>query len=75
MGTDEVQFNRIFASESFAHLNLVFEEYRKLAGKDIEHAIKNEMTGDVERAFLCIGKQEFQILSIFVKYIFKFFSF
>lgn len=54
LGTDEITFNRIFASESFEHLKLVFDEYKKKAGHDIEHAIKNEMSGDVERAFLAL---------------------
>jgi hypothetical protein len=56
LGTDEVKFNRIFACESFPHLKLVFEEYQRLTGKDIEDAIKNEMSGDVKDAFLCVGK-------------------
>ena len=56
MGTDEVKFNRIFAVESFPHLKLVFEEYRKLTGKEIETAIKSEMSGSVEEAFLAVGK-------------------
>ena len=55
MGTDEVKFNRVFAVESFPHLRLVFDEYRKLTGKDIESAIKSEMSGDVEDAFLAVG--------------------
>lgn len=55
MGTDEVKFNQIFASESFAHLNLIFNEYYKMTGHDIEKAIRSEMSGDVETAFLAIG--------------------
>ena len=55
IGTDEVVFNRIFAMESFAHLRLVFDEYQRLAGHDIEKAIKSEMSGFVEKAFLAIG--------------------
>ena len=53
-GTDEVTFNRIFASESFPHLKLVFEEYYKKTGQDIEKAIKSEMSGNVEKAFCAI---------------------
>ena len=55
MGTDEVTFNRIFAVESFAHLRLVFDEYKRIAGHDIEKAIKSEMSGFVEKAFLALG--------------------
>ena len=54
LGTDEVTFNRIFASESFPHLKVVFEEYQKRAGHDIEQAIRGEMSGYVEKAFLAI---------------------
>ena len=57
LGTNEVVFNRIFASESFGQLKLVFEEYYKLTGHDIEKAVKSEMSGDVERAFLAVGRQ------------------
>ena len=34
---------------------MVFQEYQKVAGHDIEKAIKSEMSGDVERAFLALG--------------------
>ena len=56
MGTNEMAFNRIFATESFAMLNLVFQEYQRRRGHDIEQAIKREMSGDVERAFLAIAR-------------------
>jgi annexin A7/11 len=55
-GTDEVTFNRIFAVESFDHLRVVFSEYQKIANHSIEHAIKAEMSGDVEAAFLAIAQ-------------------
>lgn len=55
LGTDEVTFNRIFASESIAQLRMVFDEYQRIAGHDIEKAIRSEMSGDVERAFLAVG--------------------
>lgn len=56
MGTNEVTFNRIFATESMAQLKLIFEEYYKLTGHDIDKAIKKEMSGDVERAFLAVAQ-------------------
>ena len=55
MGTDEVAFNRIFASESLPQLKLTFEEYYRLTGHDIEKAVKSEMSGFVEKAFLALG--------------------
>lgn len=33
----------------------VFEEYRKVSGKDIEESIKREMSGSLEDVFLAIG--------------------
>ena len=63
MGTDEVVFNRIFAAESIPQLKLTFDEYYKMTGHDIDKAIKKEMSGDVERAFLTIGI--FSIVSFF----------
>jgi len=56
LGTNEVEFNRIFASESFPHLRVIFEEYYKLTGHDIEKALKTEMSGDVEKAFCSIAQ-------------------
>ena len=67
MGTDEVMFNRIFAVESFEHLKLVCDEYRNLTGKDIEQAIKSEMSGSVESAFLAVGKLLLIIISMALK--------
>ena len=34
----------------------IFEEYRKQTGHDIETAIKREMSGDVEHAFLAVAQ-------------------
>jgi len=53
-GTDEATFNRVICLRSPAHLRKVFDEYMKLSGNDIETAIKKEMSGYVERAFLTI---------------------
>lgn len=33
----------------------VFDEYRKVSGKDIEESIKREMSGNLEDVFLAIG--------------------
>lgn len=49
-------FNRIFAAESFAQLALVFSEYYRITGHDIDKAVKKEMSGDVERAFLAVAR-------------------
>lgn len=56
LGTDEEVFNRIMAHSSFEQLRLIFEEYKKLSGKTIEQAIKNEIGGELKEAMLAIGK-------------------
>lgn len=53
-GTDESRFNVILVSRSFPQLRATFQEYAKLANKDIEDTIRSEMSGDLREAFLTI---------------------
>ena len=55
LGTDEATFISILASQSFAQLQLVFEQYRQVSKRTIEQAIRSEMSGDLERAMLTIS--------------------
>lgn len=55
LGTDEQVFNRIMAHSSFAHLKIVFEEYKKLSGQTIEQAVKHEMGGDLKEAMMALS--------------------
>lgn len=55
LGTDEKVFNRIMAHSSFAHLKLVFEEYKKVSGQTIEQAVKHEMGGELKDALMTLG--------------------
>ena len=55
-GTDENMFNMVLASQSYEQTRAVFDEYAKVSGKDIEAAIKSEMSGDLSTGMLTIGK-------------------
>ncbi|KAM3925690.1 annexin A4 [Leptodactylus fuscus] len=55
-GTDEVKFLTILCSRNKKHLLKVFDEYKKIAKKDIEASIKSEMSGHLEDALLAIVK-------------------
>jgi hypothetical protein len=54
LGTDESKFNQILCSQSFEQLRLVFEEYRKIAHKGLDQAVKSEMSGDLEKGMLAV---------------------
>lgn len=56
LGTDESKFNQILCSQGFDQLRLVFQEYRKLSSRGLDQAIRGEMSGDLEKGMLAIGK-------------------
>ncbi|MBN3300567.1 ANXA4 protein, partial [Amia calva] len=53
-GTDEVKFLTVLCVRNKQHLLKVFEEYHKIAGRDVEDSIKREMSGTLEDVFLAI---------------------
>lgn len=63
LGTDESKFNEILVNRNYAQLRSIFQEYKKIAGKDIEEAIKGEFSGDIEKALLAIGTYEIAIFN------------
>ncbi|XP_060917126.1 annexin A4 [Labrus mixtus] len=55
-GTDEVKFLTVLCVRNQKHLLTVFEEYKKISGREIEDSIKREMSGCLEDVFLAIVK-------------------
>ncbi|GFR74439.1 annexin [Elysia marginata] len=53
-GTDESKFHTILVSRSYAQLRATFQEYAKIANKDIEDSIRSEMSGDLKNGMLSI---------------------
>ncbi|XP_066506677.1 annexin A4 [Hoplias malabaricus] len=53
-GTDEVKFLTVLCVRNRSHLLKVFEEYKRISGRDIEDSIKREMSGCLEETFLAI---------------------
>lgn len=54
VGTDESTFNMILCQRNYAQLRIVFDEYQRLTGHDIEKAIKREFSGDIEDGLLAV---------------------
>jgi len=44
----------VLVARSYEHLRAVFDEYRNIAGKDIEDSLKSEMSGDLLNGFLTV---------------------
>ena len=49
------RFNVILAARSYPQLRATFQEYAKLANKDIDDTIQSEMSGDLKDSMLAIG--------------------
>ncbi|KAL5488535.1 hypothetical protein EMCRGX_G017489 [Ephydatia muelleri] len=56
LGTDEAKFTEIIGTRSFAQLRATFEEYNKIAHRDIISSIEREMSGDLKQAFKTIAQ-------------------
>ncbi|XP_050502078.1 annexin B9-like isoform X1 [Diabrotica virgifera virgifera] len=71
LGTDESTFNMVLCQRNYAQLQLVFQEYQKITGHDIEKAVKNEFSGDSEDALLAIIRSIKNQAAFFAKYLNK----
>ncbi|PAV56550.1 hypothetical protein WR25_23851 [Diploscapter pachys] len=54
LGTDEVAFNAILASQNFNQLRAVFDEYQKVTNHPIERAIESEFSGDIRDGLMAV---------------------
>ncbi|KAL1491916.1 hypothetical protein ABEB36_012437 [Hypothenemus hampei] len=71
LGTDESTFNAVLCQRNWAQLQLIFQEYERLTGHDIEKAIKNEFSGDAEDALLAVVRSIKNQAAFFAKYLNK----
>ncbi|KAG3273647.1 annexin A13 isoform X1 [Ictidomys tridecemlineatus] len=53
-GTDELAFNEVLANRNYKQLQATFQAYQILIGKDIEESIKEETSGDLQKAYLTL---------------------
>ncbi|XP_063930126.1 annexin B9-like isoform X2 [Zophobas morio] len=53
-GTDESTFNMVLCQRNHEQLRLIFQEYQKITGHDIEKAIKSEFSGDIQNGLLAV---------------------
>ena len=50
------------AHESYEQLRLIFDEYKKISGRTLEQAIRDELSGPLLEAMMTIGKKKVFIL-------------
>ncbi|KAH0817199.1 hypothetical protein GEV33_005592 [Tenebrio molitor] len=53
-GTDESVFNVILCQRNYAQLELVFQEYKRISGHDLEEGIKSEFSGNIQEGLLSV---------------------
>jgi len=53
-GADSSTVNKFLATQNFLQLALLFDEYEKISGESIEHAMSSQFYGDNKRGFLSV---------------------
>lgn len=53
---EDSTFHHIICVRSASQLRETFNQYKTITGKDIESAIESELSGNIQAAFLDIGK-------------------
>jgi hypothetical protein len=70
-GTDESAFNVVLCLRNYAQLRATFEKYNEIADKDIEDAIKSEVSGTLEDGYLAIVKCAKDMSKFFAERVYK----
>ncbi|XP_008836238.1 annexin A13 [Nannospalax galili] len=70
-GTDELAFNEVLAKRSYKQLRATFEAYQILIGKDMEEAIEEETSGDLQKAYLTLVRCARDLQSYFAERLYK----
>ena len=56
LGTDEDTFVNIIGQVGPNQAHLIFEEYKKISGRTMEQAIRDEFSGELLTGLLALGK-------------------
>ncbi|XP_068684036.1 uncharacterized protein [Montipora foliosa] len=56
LGTDKSKFTEVFTQRSFAHLKVMFQEYKRISNQEMETTIEEEMSHDMEKGFSVLVK-------------------
>jgi annexin A7/11 len=70
-GTDESVFNMVLCQRNYAQLGLVFQEYQRISGHDLEKAIKSEFSGDIQEGLLSVVRAIKNKQAFFAKRLYK----
>ncbi|XP_042529048.1 annexin A13 [Dipodomys spectabilis] len=70
-GTDELAFNEVLARRNYKQLRATFQAYQILIGKDMEEAIEEETSGDLQKAYLTLVRSAQDLQGYFADCLYK----